>query len=106
MLYETILYNEENIFEEFNKITAAGPMDTSSVTVGTVPEEVYFSGDLLLMISNICANFEYVNMSHADSADLLKIYGFTEDDDNIVLVKDDGSIHALDSLEYINKYGE
>ena len=73
-------------------------LDTSSVTNGEIPDKVYLKDTFLpdfTGVESIIGKFEYKNISEADAVDELKTPEKIKDGDNLVIVKDDDSIHEI-----------
>lgn len=73
-------------------------VDTSSVTNGEVPDKVYFKDTFLpdfTGVENIVGKFEYKNISESDTADELRTTEKIKDGDNLVIVKNNDSVHEV-----------
>ena len=82
--------------EEAN-IVSEGPFqyDTSAITNGAIPSEVFFTGDLRVEIVDISMNVEFVNISSATLADTLVMDRIVSESDNLVIATSDDKIHKI-----------
>ena len=88
-------YVKTTIVEE--NIVSEGPFqyDTSAITNGAIPLEVYFTGDLRIEIIDISANLEFTNISTATVADILTVDRVIISEDNFIIATSDDKIHKI-----------
>ena len=88
------------MLEEAN-IISEGPFqyDTSAITIGAIPSEVFFTGDLRIEVVDISMSCEFVNISTATDPDTLVINRAVSEDDNLVIVTSDDKIHKVSQLD-------
>ena len=79
------------------KIISEGPFqyDTSAITAGAIPSEVFFTGDLRIEVVDIAVNFEISNISTATVADTLTTDKVILESDNLLVVTNDDKIHKV-----------
>ncbi len=95
----SIVVNGEYIntkIEEEN-IISVSPFEynTTSITNGAVPSEVFFTGDLRVEVEDISMNVEFANIATASSVGVLAINRDIAEDNNLLIAMSDKTIHKV-----------